>query len=64
MQSTFETLKYIADAIQQTGSDPHDQLFGYISTGDVAYITRRDHARELIQTVEKDAIAQFMKELK
>ena len=64
MQNTRETLILIADAIRQTGNDPHDQLYGYISTGDVTYITRRNNARALIQTVDKKDVKQFVKELK
>ena len=64
MQNTRETLILIADAIRQTGNDPHDQLLGYITTGDVTYITRRNNARALIQTVDKNDVKQFVKELK
>ena len=64
MQNTRETLILIADAIRQTGNDPHDQLLGYITTGDVTYITRRNNARALIQTVDKKDVKQFVKELK
>lgn len=63
MQNARETLIHIADAICQTGNDPHDQLYGYISTGDVTYITRRNNARELIQSVDLTAVSQFVKEL-
>ena len=64
MNDTLETLYHIADSIRETGNDPHDQLLGYITTGDVTYITRRNNARALIQTVEKDQIRKFLKELK
>ena len=64
MQNTRETLILIADAIRQTGNDPRDQLYGYISTGDVTYITRRNNARALIQTIDKKDVKQFVKELK
>lgn len=64
MQTTKEILSHIADSIRETGNDPHDQLLGYITTGDVTYITRRNNARALIQTVDKKDIKQFVKELK
>ena len=64
MENTKEILQHIADTIRQTGNDPHDQLLGYITTGDVTYITRRNNARELIQTVDKKDVKQFVKELK
>ena len=64
MENTIEILHHIADTIRQTGNDPHDQLLGYITTGDVTYITRRNNARALIQTVDKNDVKQFVKELK
>ena len=63
MSDTLETLYHIADSIRETGNDPHDQLYGYISTGDVTYITRRNNARELIRSVDVVAVSQFIKEL-
>ena len=64
MNDTIETLQHIADSIRETGNDPHDQLLGYITTGDVTYITRRNNARELIQTVDKKDVKQFVRDLK
>ena len=64
MSDTLETLYHIADSIRETGNDPHDQLLGYITTGDVTYITRHNNARVLIQTVAKENVKQFMMELK
>ena len=64
MENTIEILHHIADTIRQTGNDPHDQLLGYITTGDVTYITRRNNARVLIQTVDPKDVKQFIKELK
>ena len=64
MQTTKEILNHIADSIRETGNDPHDQLWGYVTTGDVTYITRRKNARELIQTVDKKDVKQFVEELK
>lgn len=64
MQTTKEILIHIADSIRETGNDPHDQLLGYVTTGDVTYITRRNNARELIQTVDKKDVKQFVKDLK
>lgn len=64
MENTNEILKYIAESIRETGNDPHDQLYGYISTGDVTYITRRNNARALIQTVDEEVVKRFVRELK
>lgn len=64
MENTIEILHHIADSIRETGNDPHDQLIGYITTGDVTYITRRNNARALIQTIDKKDVKQFVQELK
>ena len=64
MCDTKEILCHIADSIRETGNDPHDQLLGYVSTGDSCYITRRNNARGLIETVEPAQIRQFMRELR
>ena len=64
MENTREILYHIADSIRETGNDPHDQLLGYISTGDATYITRRNNARALIQTVDKKDVKQFVRDLK
>ena len=63
MNDTLETLYHIADSIRETGNDPHDQLYGYVSTGDATYITRRNNARELIQSVDLAVVSQYVKEL-
>ena len=64
MNDTLETLYHIADSIRETGNDPHDQLLGYITTGDVTYITRQGNAREFIRTVDKEQVSQFLSKLK
>ena len=64
MENTKEVLQHIADTIRQTGNDPHDQLLGYITTGDVTYITRFNNARAMIQTVDKKDVRQFLQDIK
>ena len=64
MNDTLETLYHIADSIRETGNDPHDQLLGYITTGDVTYITRQGNALELIRKVDKEQVSQFLSKMK
>ena len=64
MQNSNEILRQIADSIRETGNDPHDQLMGFVTTGDVKYITRRNNARELIKTVSKRDVRLFVAALK
>lgn len=63
MSDTKEILCHIADSIRETGNDPHDQLLGYLFTDNATYITRRNNARELIETLDKAEINTFLNEL-
>lgn len=40
-------LNYISDNIKNAGYDPYSQLYGYLSTGNIAYITRRSDTGNL-----------------
>ncbi len=54
------TLDYIIGCIAEAGFKPKDQLFAYLQTGDVRYITRTGNARELISELELDAIKAYL----
>lgn len=43
-----EVFDPIANAICEAGLVPYDQLYGYVVTGNIMYITRRDNTRERI----------------
>lgn len=49
-------MEVIIKALADAGHDPYAQLVGYLQTGDATYITRRDGARELIQSVDRSVI--------
>lgn len=42
------------------GYDPYAQLTGYLQTGDETFITRNENARELIKTLDKGKIEQYV----
>ena len=58
-----ERLCIIAEAIQSKGYDVRKQLIGYLLSGDETYITRRNNARELISTVDKNLLQFFVESL-
>lgn len=58
-----EKIRIIAEAIKSGGYDVHDQLTGYLLSGDETYITRRDNARALISTLDMYNIRTFVDSL-
>lgn len=58
--SEKELLQTIIASMKEAGYDPHDQLFGYYTTGEESYITRRGNAREMIKGVSPDTIREYL----
>jgi uncharacterized protein (UPF0297 family) len=44
------------DAMRQKGYNPVSQLSGYLMTGDLAYITNHNHARNLLKGLEREEL--------
>lgn len=60
-QTDFEKqITLVIAALSDAGYDPYAQLTGFIQTGDETFITRRGNAREIIKTLEKDKISQYL----
>lgn len=59
--SDKELLQMIVESMKEAGYDPHDQLYGYYTTGEESYITRRGNAREMIKSVSMDTIRDFLR---
>ena len=53
-------MKRVENAIRDAGFVPYDQLFGYVMTGNSAYITRRDGARETVIQIDPDLLRQYL----
>lgn len=60
-EKVLSILNNIADSIKEAGLDPYEQLYGYATTGNELYITRRRGARERIQAVDVADIVIFVK---
>ncbi len=62
MAQTYEenTILKIVNEIKKSGYDPYDQLTGYLLTGDEKYITRRGGARDLIKTIDRQKLKEYL----
>jgi len=45
----LEKVEAVVTAIADAGYNPYNQLFGYLTSGNVKYITRSGGARELVK---------------
>lgn len=55
-----EILDRIIKALESGGYDPNAQLTGYVMTGDIAYITHRDGARDAVKHLDKAVIQEYL----
>ncbi len=56
-----ELLQTIITSMKDAGYDPYDQLYGYYTSGEESYITRKGNAREMIKSVSDETIREFLK---
>lgn len=59
-----ENISIVVNALKNAGYDPYDQLYGYVSTGEAAYITRQDNARALVVEMDKNELREFLKRMR
>ena len=55
-----DTLEYIISCIEKSGNDPRSQIYGYVTTGNECYITRVGNARDLIKSINKQVLTQYL----
>lgn len=63
MEDNQKILEYIVKCIEETGSNPRDQIKGYLSSGDERYITRNGDARRLIKSIDMAVMEEYIMEL-
>lgn len=64
MENTFEQMmEHIVVSIRNAGYEPYDQLYGYLKTGDDAYITRTGDARAIVKTLDREQLEQYVSAL-
>ncbi|MBL0387361.1 IreB family regulatory phosphoprotein [Tumebacillus sp. ITR2] len=51
-------LTIAADAMRQKGYNPVSQISGYLMSGDPAYITNHNSARNLLKSLEREELLQ------
>lgn len=56
-----KVMEEIIDALMQAGYDPYKQIYDYIQTGELQYITRCNDARNKIATLNTSEIWQYIK---
>ena len=60
-KSFNENINIVINALRKAG---YDQLYGYVSTGESAYITRQDNARALVLDMDKNELREFLKHMR
>ena len=55
-----EILEIVYKALREKGSNPVNQIVGYIMSGDPTYITSYNGARSLIMKMERDELVEEM----
>ena len=54
--SAREVLSLVYDALEEKGYSPINQIVGYLLSGDPAYITSHQNARNLIRRLDRDEL--------
>ena len=55
-----EAINIVIDALRKAGYDPYDQLYGYVSTGELSYITRQGNARAIVADLDMNDLREFL----
>ena len=63
-KSFDENINTVINALRKAGYNPYDQLYGYVSTSESAYITRQDNARALVLEMDKNELREFLKHMR
>ena len=62
-QTEFEKqLAIVIAALSDAGYDPYAQLTGFIQTGDDTFITRRNGARTIVSSLDREMVARYVQE--
>lgn len=62
-QADFEKqIALVIAALSDAGYDPYAQLTGFIQTGDDTFITRRNDARAIVSSLDREMVARYVKE--
>lgn len=57
-----DILFYVKNILEEKGYNYQNQIVGYLLSGDPSYIPRYNNARNLIKSVDRDAIIEVLLE--
>ncbi len=57
-----DILCYVKNSLEEKGYNYQNQIVGYLLSGDPSYIPRYNNARNLIKSVDRDLIIEFLLE--
>lgn len=57
-------MEQIVSALKEKGYDPYAQLYGYLKENEPTYITSHKGARQLILTLDKKQVEQYVATMK
>ena len=61
MDDRFLTdMKIVERAIREAGFIRYDQLYAYVQTGNSLYITRKHHARQIVEQMDYGMICRYL----
>ncbi len=61
-ENTRKMLREIAKILEEKGYNPINQIVGYLTSGDLAYISSYKDARKLIQQLDRNDILEELLE--
>ena len=56
----YANIELVESAILDAGYVPYDQLYGFLLTGNSAYITRKDNARSIAENLDRELLRQYL----
>jgi uncharacterized protein (UPF0297 family) len=58
-----DAMNIIINALKEKGYDPPDQINGYLIFRDSSYITRNNNAREIIETLDRNMVQDYLNKM-
>lgn len=55
-----EAMAQVIASLRAEGYDPYQQLTGYLTTGNLRYITRAGNARALVKGMDRERLRQYV----
>ena len=59
-----KNMEIIVNALRERGYNPYMQLYGFVSENEPSYITKHNNARQLILSLNKEQVRQYVEEMR